>query len=63
MSKGSRQRPTDKEAFDQNFEHIFGKPDRYRNSEVGVICQHVWLYAGNDVEICAKCNEIQDVQK
>jgi hypothetical protein len=33
------------------------------DTEVGVICRHVWLYAGNDVEICAKCNEIQDVQK
>jgi len=25
MSKGSKQRPTDKEKFDQNYDRIFGK--------------------------------------
>lgn len=25
MSKGSRQRPTDKQKFDENFDRIFGK--------------------------------------
>ena len=30
MSKGSNQRPTDKEKFDKNFEAIFGKNKRVK---------------------------------
>ena len=28
MSKGSKQRPTDKQKFDENYERIFGKKSK-----------------------------------
>jgi hypothetical protein len=33
MSKGSKQRPTDKKQFDENYEKIFGKKQKHEENK------------------------------
>ena len=66
MSKGSKQRPTDKKKFDDNYDRIFGNTENHKrnvrtlaeNFKNKKMTRKVDTYEYEDLETCIKTDQV-----